>query len=345
MILVTAHKLISVKYSTRVFNMANTKIIKQKIKATTSIKKITKTMEMVAVSKMKKSVKESTDISEYIKEIKFVINNIKRESLETNRLFDNLMKPHPQPLSTGEGSSALQVPELVIIFASNKGLCGSFNTNIYKKTKKLKEENANLKYAVCFGKFAEKIARKLGLEIKLSYLEIEKLLKPSQISRVENFVREMYLNGEVSKVHAVYTNFVKMGLFEPRAVTIYPVSKNLNVYDQELGGNLEYKSDDMSLHSGDVSQSKAEGVLKSQYVFEPSLTDLIDKTIPKIIKMILYSFVLESRASENSARSFAMKRANESAGEMLRVLKIKFNRVRQDGITQEIAEISAGASA
>jgi len=323
--------------------MANTKIIKQKIKATTSIKKITKTMEMVAVSKMKKSVKESTDISEYIKEIKFVINNIKSESLEKNRLFASEVK--------GAGDS--KTDELVIIFASNKGLCGSYNTNIYKKTKKLKEENSNLKYAVCFGKFAEKIARKLGLEIKLSYLEIEKLLKPSQISRVENFVREMYLNGEVGKVHAVYTNFVKMGLFEPRAVTIYPVSKNLNVYDQDLGGNVAFTSDDMSLHPnegnspqrGDVLQGKTEGVIKSQYVFEPSLTDLIDKTIPKIIKMILYSFVLESRASENSSRSFAMKRANESAGEMLRTLKIKFNRVRQDGITQEIAEISAGASA
>jgi len=319
--------------------MANTKIIKQKIKATTSIKKITKTMEMVAVSKMKKSVKESTDISEYIKEIKFVINNIKSESLEKNRLF----------ASEVNGAGESKTDELVIIFASNKGLCGSYNTNIYKKTKKLKEENSNLKYAVCFGKFAEKIARKLGLEIKLSYLEIEKLLKPSQISRVENFVREMYLNGEVSKVHAVYTNFVKMGLFEPRAVTIYPVSKNLNVYDQDLGGNssLYSNNEKVSPEGGFKSAGNTfgEGAAKSQYVFEPSLTDLIDKTIPKIIKMILYSFVLESRASENSSRSFAMKRANESAGEMLRTLKIKFNRVRQDGITQEIAEISAGANA
>jgi F-type H+-transporting ATPase subunit gamma len=298
-------------------------------------------MEMVAVSKMKKSVKETTDISEYIKEIKFVINNIKSESLEKHRLFDNEVK---SILTSGKSQESRD--ELVIIFASNKGLCGSFNTNVYKKTKKLKEEKVNLKYAVCFGKFAEKIARKLGLEIKLSYLEIEKLLKPSQISRVENFVREMYLNGEVGKVHAVYTNFVKMGLFEPRAVTIYPVSKNLNVYDQDLGGNSSLNPNEgNSPQRGDVLQGKTEGVIKSQYVFEPSLTDLIDKTIPKIIKMILYSFVLESRASENSSRSFAMKRANESAGEMLRTLKIKFNRVRQDGITQEIAEISAGASA
>jgi F-type H+-transporting ATPase subunit gamma len=290
-------------------------------------------MEMVAVSKMKKSVKEATDISEYIKEIKFVINNIKSESLESHVLFDN--------------TKSKSKDELVIIFASNKGLCGSFNTNVYKKVKKLKEENLNLKQAVCFGKFAEKVARKLGLEIKLSYLEIEKLLKPTQVSKVENFVRELYTNNTeagVAKVHVVYTNFVKMGVFEPRAVTIYPVSKNLNIYDKDLGGDLAYTADDMSLHSNKVTE-KSEEKVKSQYIFEPSLAELIDKTIPKIIKMILFSFVLESRASENSSRSFAMKRANESAGEMLHGLKIKFNKVRQDSITQEIAEISAGANA
>ena len=314
--------------------MANTKIIKQKIKATTSIKKITKTMEMVAVSKMKKSVNAVTDIREYIEDIKFVINRIKSESKENHILFES--KNTPSPSLKKEEDSA---PEIVIIIASNKGLCGSFNTNIYKKTKKLKDENQNLKYAICFGKFAEKVARKLGLEIKLSYLEIEKLLKPTQISKVENFVRDMYLNGEVKKVHVVYTNFVKMGIFEPRAVTIYPVSKNLNIYDEGPGED--------ALAPLSLGEGLGERVmqLKSLYTFEPSLSELIDKTIPKIIKMILYSFILESRASENSSRSFAMKRANESAGEMLHTLKIKFNRVRQDAITQEIAEISAGANA
>ncbi len=296
--------------------MANTKIIKQKIKATTSIKKITKTMEMVAVSKMKKSVSGVTDISEYIKEIKFVVSKIKKESKESHIFFDG---------QKGGNSS----PELVILFASNKGLCGSFNTNIYKKTKRLKDENPNLKYAVCFGKFAEKIARKLDLEIKLSYLEIEKLLQPTQVSKVENFVRNFFLSNEVSKIHAVYTNFVKMGVFEPRAVTLYPVNSNLNIYTDTLGDSLQ----SVATNSNQI------------YTFEPNLETLIDKTIPKIIKMIMYSFILESRASENSSRSFAMKRANESAGEMLHALKIKYNKVRQDGITQEIAEISAGANA
>ena len=321
--------------------MANTKIIKQKIKAITSIKKITKTMEMVAVSKMKKSVGEATQLSDYIKEIKFVINKIKSESQESHRFFSNEIKPHlTSPINRG----GTEQPELVIIFASNKGLCGSFNTNIYKKTKKLKDENPGLKYAICFGKFAEKTARKLGLEIKLSYLDIEKLLHPTQISKIESFAKKMYLSGEVNKVHAVYTNFIKMGAYEPRAVTLYPINKNLNIYTDTFN-TVNNVIDGDSLQGRDVVRSTAERVSSQIYTFEPNINLLIEKTVPKIIKMILYSFVIESRASENSSRSFAMKRANESAGELLGSLKILFNKIRQDGITQEIAEISAGANA
>lgn len=311
--------------------MTNTKIIKNKIKAITSIKKITKTMEMVAVSKMKKSVKEATDISDYIREIKFVINKIKSESQEKHRLLDNSVRSSP-PVKEGLG-------EVVIIYASNKGLCGSFNTNVYKKTKRLVDENPNIKYAICFGKFAEKVARKLGLEIKLSYIEIEKLLHPTQIFKIENFARQMYEKGEVDKVWAVYTNFIKMGIYEPRAVTIYPVDPNLNTYTDSLGQEIDRNEKEIHLVNGETRDPK------QIYTFEPAINQLISQTIPKIIKMILFSFILENRASENSSRSFAMKRANESAGEMLGTLKIAYNKIRQDGITQEIAEISAGANA
>lgn len=290
--------------------MANTKIIKSKIKAITSIKKITKTMEMVSISKMKKSVGEAGKLFEYIKEIKFVIENIKSESRENHIFFDN---------------KKIKIKdELVIIFAANKGLAGSYNSNVYKKTKKIVEENPNIKYAICFGKMAEKTARKLGLEIKLSYLDIEKLLKPSQISHIEKYIRDGYVNEEWNKVHAVYTNFIKIGVFETQTATLYPV-------------DVTKISPSPSLKEGNSA--------KSIYLFEPSIEMLIEKIVPKIVSMILFSFIIESRASENSARSFAMKRANESAGEILKTLKIKYNKVRQDGITQEIAEISAGANA
>lgn len=322
--------------------MANTKIIKQKIKAITSIKKITKTMEMVAVSKMKKTVTDVTNLAEYIREIKFVINKVKSESGEGHRYFGG------KPLMVSPVNKEVNNSELVIIFASNKGLCGSFNTNVFKATRKLVEQNQNIKYAICFGKFSEKVARKLGLEIKLSYFDIEKITSATQIFKIENFARKMFESGEVSKVHAVYTNFVKMGIFEPRAVTLYPVDKNLNTYTNDLNvinNALEGDKHDKKLADKIHEDSMEKKSAKKIYTFEPSLNILIEKSIPKLIRMILFSFILESRASENSSRSFAMKRANESAGEMLGTLKITYNKIRQDSITQEIAEISAGANA
>lgn len=294
--------------------MANTKAIKGKIKAIGSIKKITKTMEMVAVSKMKKSVSETVDLSDYIKEIKFIIENIKSKSKEKHVLLDN-------------SKIDVDAPELVIIFASNKGLCGSFNTNLYKQTKKLIEENPNIKQAICFGKFAEKIARKLDLEIKLSYLEIERITKTGQINKIENFVRGEYLNQKVRRVHAVYTNFIKMGIYIPQSVVLYPVDKNLNNY----------------LDEPKITSTEEIKLTNQIYTFEPSIETIIDKVIPKIVSLIIFSYVLESRASENSSRSFAMKRASESASELLGSLKITYNKIRQDSITAEIAEISAGA--
>jgi F-type H+-transporting ATPase subunit gamma len=142
-------------------------------------------------------------------------------------------------------------------------------------------------------------------------------LHANDIYKIENFVRAGFAANEWSKVHSVHTSFVKMGVFLPIQNQIYPYILNKDII---------------------VNKNQA------QYIFEPSITGLIDQAVPKIVKILLYSYLVESRASENSARSFAMKRANESAGELLGELKIKYNKVRQDGITQEIAEISAGAN-
>lgn len=291
--------------------MGSTKIIKQKIKAITSIKKITKTMEMVAVSKMKKSVKEALDMSYYITELKHIIESIRTVGDNDHILLSNLKHK--------------AVDELVIIYAANKGLAGSFNGNVYKQTKKLLENSPNVTKAICIGKFAEKAARKLNLEIVLSFLEIEKVSNVYGLSKLEDYVRRMYINDEVKKVHVIYTNFVKMGVYSPESVTIYPLSSNISKYS-------------------DTFETEKQNTNVELYTLEPSVGNILNLTIPKMIKTLLFSYALESRASENSSRSFAMKRANESAGEMLGDLKIKFNKIRQDGITQEIAEISAGAN-
>jgi F-type H+-transporting ATPase subunit gamma len=305
--------------------MANTKIIKQKIKAIGNIKKITKTMEMVSFAKMKKSATSVSDIMPYINEIKNTLMTIGQKSIDENK-FSLIQK--------GAGEN-----ELVIIFASNKGLCGSFNTNVYKKLKKeieiKKQSGENITHAICFGKFAEKIARRLGLQIELSYLEVDKITSVSQIAKVENLIRNEFINKKFKRVSAVYTNFIKIGFFDTTFAQIYPL---VNISQTLENLNIE--------NVGDRNISTDKVANQNQiYTFEPSVSSIVDVLIPKLVKIILYSYILESRASEHSSRSFAMKRASEAAGDIQADLKLLYNKVRQDGITQEIAEISAGANA
>jgi F-type H+-transporting ATPase subunit gamma len=302
--------------------MANTKAIKQKIKGIGSIKKITKTMEMVSFAKMKKANSEVTSILPYINEVKNLIERLIEQSKgEKNNLFENG--------KTGE--------EVIIIFASNKGLCGSYNGNIYKKAKKLWEENTNIKKAICLGKFAERIAKRLNLEIVESYLEIDKM-ESTDFQRMEKIFRKNFVNGEYKKVHVVYTNFIKNGVYEAVANCVYPISTDISKYTSKIS---------IQTPTSNLHNEEGFGTFRnnSQYVYEPSINNVLNTLVPKLVSTIMYSYLLESRASEHSMRSFAMKRAKDAATDMQKALQLKYNRVRQDGITQEIAEISAGANA
>lgn len=296
--------------------MANTKVIKQKIKAIGNIKKITKTMEMVSFAKMRKSAAEVGNMAQYARGVKDILALLGSGAVEENALSQE---------------AKFSGDELMLIFASNKGLCGSFNANLYKKLKREIEANPNIKEAICFGKFGEKIARRLGLKIILSYLEIDKVDGVAKISKIETLIRNEFLSKKYSKIHALYTNFVKMGVFDPTVAQVYPL-KSVEAAEVAISG-------------GDVKVESEPKKENEQYTFEPSVQDVVSHLIPKLVKMVIFSYLLESRASEHSSRSFAMKRANESAGEMLGDLKLLYNKVRQDSITQEIAEISAGANA
>jgi F-type H+-transporting ATPase subunit gamma len=284
--------------------MANTKIIKQKIKGITSIKKITKTMEMVSFAKMKKTSEAFAKISSYISETKNLIDRIS---------FDNEII---SPLFVGGNKEG---KEIVLIFASSKGLCGSFNSNVYKKTKSLIEENKDIKTAICFGKFADKIAKRLNLEIELSFPEVDKIASYTEMIFIEKYIRNLFLQKKYKTFFASYTQYIKNGLYANQTICLYPLSV--------------------------VSESKKDDKQKLLSIHEPSPEIILESLLPKLVTLLLYSFVLESRVAEQSMRSFAMKRANESAGELLQTLKLKYNKVRQDSITQEIAEISAGANA
>lgn len=277
-----------------------TKLIKEKIKSVGSIKKITKTMEMVSAAKMKKAIDSAITLRPFHSEAQHILADISLDSLTRHELLAH---------NGVEG-------EVVIIVASNKGLCGSYNVNIYRKLIEAygEEERKKLKI-ITFGKYAEKVAKKLHLETLASFNH--PVLTSDDAHATSTLVVNWYKNKKIGTVRILYTHFTSGSSFTPTLLQLLPFS----------------------------SEGKPDTHGEPRYAYEPDQESVLSSIIPMMLHNIIYGAVLESYASEHSARMFAMKSATDNAKELQDDLKLYYNRARQERVTQEIAEITSGALA
>ena len=280
-----------------------TRAIKSKIKSTQSIRKITRTMEMVSVAKMKKSLLTAEGYKAFTLEAKRIL-----------AILGEQREKHP-----------LQVPndshkKLLIVIGGQKGLCGGFNTNVYRKVYKYVKDNAGHVDFICIGKYGEKIAKKFDADTSSVIASFnEKVFSMSSARVLTKTIVSAFLEGAYSGVDVIYTDFENINSQRVDIVQLLPFS-NKNFDNKDSIDGLEY-------------------------TFEPNVTVVYDRAIKIILQNILSAFVARSSAAEHAARMMAMKTATDNAGEMLGELKLWYNKVRQAGITQEIAEISSGALA
>jgi F-type H+-transporting ATPase subunit gamma len=277
-----------------------TKVIKEKIKSVGNIKKITKTMEMVSAAKMKKAIDSALTIRPFHQEAQLLLDDISLDPLIRHELI------------THNGCDT----ELVIIVASNKGLCGSYNVNVFRKFIESYHEDKrkNLK-VIAFGKYAEKIAKKLHLEVAASFNH--PVLTSADAHAATTLVVDWYLQHIIGTVSLLYTHFSSATTFTPTHTQLLPFASE---------GQPDMKGE-------------------PRYAYEPDQETVLSSIIPMMIHNIIYGAVLESYASEHSARMFAMKSATDNAKELQNELKLFYNRARQERVTQEIAEITSGAMA
>lgn len=277
-----------------------TKVIKQKIKSVGSIKKITKTMEMVSAAKMKKAIDNALTLRPFHEEAQHVLEDLSLDPLANHELLAH---------NGVEG-------EAIIIVASSKGLCGSYNINVYRKLLEayMPEERKKLKI-VAFGKFSEKIAKKLHLEPLASFNHPVSTGDDARV--VANMLVEWYVKKEIGTVRVLYTHFTSASVFTPTLLQLLPFS----------------------------SEGKPDTHGEPRYAYEPDQESVLSTVIPMMLHNIVYGAILESYASEHSARMFAMKSATDNASELEDELKLYYNRARQERVTQEIAEITSGAVA
>jgi F-type H+-transporting ATPase subunit gamma len=290
--------------------MANIKEIAGKISSISSTQQITKAMKMVAASKLSKVQSKTVHMKQYVAKLASIVSSIS----ETNG--DEFITQYL------DNRSIKKV--LFVVMASDKGLCGSFNANTIKyanqEIKKIKSTYHNVEVDIMsVGEKVNQTFVKQGFKCITNFVESINKLSHSEANDIANFVSDAFLSKKYDKIILIYSNFKSVASQEPVGMNYLPI-------DFSQIANL--------------SCIKESGIT---YIYEPSKKEIIQVLVPKLLEIQIYSALLESSSSEHSARMMTMSKASDNAGEMLKSLKITYNRTRQAAITQEISEIVSGA--
>jgi len=294
--------------------MAGAKIIKNRIKSIKNTKKITKAMELVAASKMKRAV-ASTLLSRMYAEYSWEVLTSISQNLEeiTHPLFEER-----------EVRNAL-----LVLITSNRGLCGSYNAQVLKKALPvLRGEKAKID-VVTVGKKGDLAMRRLGQDVLASFIELPDHISVADVTPISSLLTDEFTSLNYDRVYVAYTDFVSALTQRPNIKQLLPVSRT----------NLRDLIDSLDPTTVGIPTQVGR---KINYLVEGDKEKLVGSLAEKLTRMQLYQMLLESNASEQSARMVAMKNASDASGEMIDELTLVFNKARQSNITREISEISAG---
>jgi len=317
---------------------SNTKDIKRRIKSISSTLQVTKALEMISSVKMRKSSQLTLQSREFSDGVWRLITQLRQG---TDDKLPALFSPHAD---TGRS--------LVVVIASDKGLAGSYNSNVLRTTAKyIKENNINVDI-IAVGKKANKILNYTSSVNIVSSYDIDSegydFFEASPISKT---ILDAFLKGQYRSVVVAYTDFVNTLKQVAVVRTILPIGTEDSVEnsDSRFHGNDTRNKDAMNTDIDGASEEK--GSLRDgrddtkdsvEYKFEPDKMSILETLGRLAVRSQIYQALLEASASEHAARMVAMKNATESGNELVDDLQFSFNKLRQQSITQEIAEISAG---
>ncbi|TVQ11358.1 MAG: ATP synthase F1 subunit gamma [Balneolaceae bacterium] len=295
--------------------MANLRDIRDRIGSVKSTQQITKAMKMVAAARLRKAQERIMATRPYAYNLRSVLNRLALSAEEPNRL-----------LSTGKKPDKI----MVVIVGSDRGLCGGFNTNLFryiedefKTTYREYLDSGNLSL-VCIGRKANEHFTKRGYDVIERHPGFFDDLAFEPTAEIMKDALSRFMNSEYDGVYIAYNEF-KTVLSQNRIIEqLLPVTK------------VDYGIEPVHAMAHDQG---------TDYIFEPSAADILEQIVPLHVNIQLWRAVLESNASEQGARMAAMDNATENAKEIIRVLNLEYNQARQASITTEISEIVSGAEA
>jgi F-type H+-transporting ATPase subunit gamma len=289
--------------------MASLKEVRNRIVSVNSTQQITKAMKMVSAAKLRRATDAITQMRPYAKKLAEMIATV---SAKTEAGQDNVYT-QVRPISN----------VLVIVVTSDRGLCGAFNANIGKATIALiQEKYANLHAAgqvevLTLGRKGAEYLGRRGYKLNAAHTEIFAGLNFAKVRVVGEEILADFAAGKYDVVELIFNEFKNVATQIIRTEQLLPLQESA---ETATASNVDY-------------------------IFEPSEEQIINELIPKSVKLSIFRSLLESNASEHGARMTAMDKATDNAGELIKALKLEYNRSRQAAITKEILEIVGGAEA
>jgi F-type H+-transporting ATPase subunit gamma len=299
------------------------RIIKRRIKSITNTKKITKAMELVSASKMRRAINAVLASRSYA--------TLAWEAMTELSKFTN---PSLHPLLQ-QRSEIKRI--LVIVITSDRGLCGGFNTQLLKQVIIYKQEAEQRKQECDFitiGKKGQETIKRLRWNLVAAFTNLSIVPTITEVIPIASLIIEDFKKGIYDLVLLAYTDFVSSLKQVPCLRRLLPFSRIEGLGEVIAKKEKEEERNELINDSNNKNY-------KYEYLFEPSPFEVLEMMLPRLIETQIYQAILESSASEHSARMLTMKNATEAATEMIDDLIFTFNQARQAIITREIAEISA----
>ncbi len=291
--------------------MANLKKIRTRIASVKSTRQITSAMKMVSAAKLRKAQDKIVKLRPYAGKLHEILVGLTRS------------------LDDGEGENiygrkASQEKILLVVITSNRGLCGGFNANVIRETKRVILENYHEQYKrgnlsiITIGKKGFDYLRKQKQNIIREHNELLNELTFENVSVVASTIMQSFVNGEFDKVEIIYNQFKNAAVQNLTTENFLPVETK--------------PADEVAIAPID-------------YIYEPSKEEIIKELIPKSLRIQFYKAVLDSFVAEHGARMTAMHKATDNATELIRDLTLQYNKARQAAITNQILEVVSGAEA
>ena len=282
--------------------MPSIKEIKNRIGSITSTQQLTKAMKMVAAAKLKRAQDKVIQLRPFSNKLTVILSNLfSSGGVEVKYFVRREIKN-----------------VLIVVIGSDRGLCGSFNSNLYKEFNAFISTSYKNKSITVLpiGKKTNDYFKKTNFSLIDDYWQSLGDFNYEKASRITDVILKLYESSKYDSVDIIYNEFKNVAVQNTIAENFLPVEET----QKENESNLNY-------------------------IFEPDKTKIISELIPQTLKTQFFKSVLESNASEQGSRMTAMSQATDNAGELLKELKLTYNRTRQAAITKEILEIVGGAEA